>query len=351
MINERLFYFIHGFVTMWFLMAGWSRVFHKDAPRLKRMCGIILLYWGFLELKDLAFYATPVIRENLISNLLVLVDMTAIPIAFGFVAELIHTGWTSTKRVALYLAPYVLAMVLYVITESMWVFNVTYIYTTIYGISFLVYLVFAIKRYNKMLNENFSNIEFLHVGWLREVVILLVVSFIAWSISCYFSSWIVDSAYQILLLAMWSLILYHADRHQTPHEDSTLPSIPPLRLPSDGVLNQILVHKLELLLTENEIWKNPQLTLSDLAIEVGTNRTYLSNYLNNSLNTTFYDYINSFRLKAAIKKLEDPNSTATMVEIAETCGFNSISTFRRVFVRAMGCSLSEYRQSKQPSAN
>lgn len=350
MIDERLFYFIHGFVTMWFLMAGWSRVIHKEASRLKRMCGIILLYWGFLELKDLAFYATPVIRENLISNLLVLVDMTAIPTAFGFVAELINTGWTSTKRILLYLSPYILAIVLYAITESMWIFYGTFIFTTIYGISFLIYLTFAIKRYNKMLNENYSNIEFLHVGWLHEVVILLVISFVAWSISCYFSSWIVDSAYQILLLGMWSLILFHADRHQTPQEPSA-PSTPPLKLPSDGVLSKALVHKLEVLLTENEIWKNPHLTLSDLAIEVGTNRTYLSNYLNNSLNTTFYDYINSFRLKAAIKKLEDPNSTATMIEIAETCGFNSISTFRRVFVRAMGCSLSEYRQSKQPSTN
>ena len=118
---------------------------------------------------------------------------------------------------------------------------------------------------------------------------------------------------------------------------------PPLKLPSDGVLSDISVKKLERLLLEEEIWKNPHLTLLDLATEVGTNRTYLSNYLNNSLDTNFYDYINSFRLKAALVMLEDPASSATMIEIAESCGFNSISTFRRVFVRAKGCSLVEYR--------
>ena len=107
------------------------------------------------------------------------------------------------------------------------------------------------------------------------------------------------------------------------------------------------MHKLETLLLENKIWKNPQLTLQDLATEVGTNRIYLSNYLNNTLNTTFYDYINSFRLKEALKYLDDPNSTAKLVEIAEMCGFNSISTFRRVFVRVKGCSLAEYRQHIQ----
>jgi AraC-like DNA-binding protein len=110
-----------------------------------------------------------------------------------------------------------------------------------------------------------------------------------------------------------------------------------------GVLNDALVRKLEHLLSEEQIWKNTQLTLADLAAEIGTNRTYLSNYLNNTLNTTFYEYINSFRLEAALKIMNDPTSTATMVEIAEACGFNSISTFRRVFVRAKGCSLAEYR--------
>ena len=325
---------------MWFLVTGFLRISRSETSRLKRMCGFILLCWGFLELKDLAFYAAPVIRDNFISNLLVLIDMTAIPTAFGFVVELIHAGWTSPKRVLLYLSPYILAVVLYAITESMWVFYGTFVYTVIYGVCLLVYLYFAIKRYNKRLSENYSNIESLSVEWLWEVVVMLVVAFIVWSVSCYFSSWIVDSCYQLLLLTMWIIIIYHADRQQSPNPDDS----PPLKLPSDGVLSDVLVHKLEVLLSEKEIWKNPHLTLLDLAAEVGTNRTYLSNYLNNSLNTNFYDYINSFRLKAALKILEDPASTATMVEIAETCGFNSISTFRRVFVKAKGCSLVEYRQ-------
>ncbi len=94
---------------------------------------------------------------------------------------------------------------------------------------------------------------------------------------------------------------------------------------------------------QDRLWLNPHLTLADLAMQVGTNRTYLSNYLNNTLQTTFYDYINGFRLEATLQQLHDPASTATMVEIAESCGFNSISTFRRVFVRSKGCSFVEYR--------
>lgn len=340
MISERLFYFIHGLVTMYFLMAGFRRITRRESSRLERLCGAILLYWGFLELKDLVFYAAPIIRENYISDMLIFVDMTAIPAGFCFVLELLDSGWCTVKRVAWSLAPYLLATLLYAVIKSEWIFHGVFIYSVLYGLCTLIYIYFAMKRYNKMLNENYSNIEFLQVSWLLEVVVMLVITFGAWTVSCYFSSWIVDSCYQLLLLSMWVLVVYHADRQQVP-------SIAPassLKLPSDGVLNEALVAKLERLLVEERIWINPHLTLSDLAVAVGTNRTYLSNYLNSTLNTTFYDYINGFRLEAALAKLDDPTSTATMIEIAESCGFNSISTFRRVFVRVKGCSFAEYRQ-------
>jgi AraC-like DNA-binding protein len=111
----------------------------------------------------------------------------------------------------------------------------------------------------------------------------------------------------------------------------------------DDLVTTLLEHNLDELMREKRVWMEPHLTLPDLAALVGTNRTYLSNYLNNTLHTTFYDYINGFRMEAALALLNDPDSTLTMVEVAESCGFNSISTFRRVFVRAMGCSYVEYR--------
>ena len=102
--------------------------------------------------------------------------------------------------------------------------------------------------------------------------------------------------------------------------------------------------ELDRLLREERVWLNPHLTLTELTMQVGTNRSYLSNYLNNDLHTTFNNYINSFRMEAAMAELHKPQSTATLVELAERCGFNSLSTFRRVFMRATGCSFVEYRQ-------
>lgn len=87
MLDERLFYFIHGVATMYFFVAGMNRVRREEASRLERLCGYVLLYWCFLETKDLFFYLAPEIRRNYISNLLILIDMTAVTAGCGFVIE------------------------------------------------------------------------------------------------------------------------------------------------------------------------------------------------------------------------------------------------------------------------
>ena len=63
---------------MYFLVAGLHRVNRENASRLEHFSGYVLLYWFFLEAKDLVFYLAPVFRDNYISNLLILIDMTAV---------------------------------------------------------------------------------------------------------------------------------------------------------------------------------------------------------------------------------------------------------------------------------
>ncbi len=340
MLNERLFYFIHGIVTMFFLVAGLHRVRRKEASRLERLCGYVLLYWGFLEIKDLLFYAEPIFRDNYLSNLLILIDMTAVPAGCYFVIELLNAGWCTLRRALLLASPFLFAVLCYAVVGAEWIVDATFIFVWCYSVCFVIYMVYAVRRYNRLLAENYSNVEYVHVRWLTGVASMLALCLAVWTLSSYFSSWISDSIYQLTLLAVWIVALYYADRQQTP-QIAPLPNNQKAHV--DSVLSEALEQKLQRLMTEERLWMNPHLTLSDLAMQVGTNRTYLSNYLNETLHTTFYDYINEHRLQAALQQLHDPASTATMVEIAEACGFNSISTFRRVFVRAKGCSFVEYR--------
>ena len=102
------------------------------------------------------------------------------------------------------------------------------------------------------------------------------------------------------------------------------------------------ISRLEECMSEEQIYLNPKLTLSELALKVGTNRTYLSNYINQELHSTFFDFVNSRRLTFATELLLTTNYTLEV--IAEKSGFNSLSTFRRCFLQTHGCSPSVYKR-------
>lgn len=97
-------------------------------------------------------------------------------------------------------------------------------------------------------------------------------------------------------------------------------------------------------MTVEKAFLNPDLTLAGLARLVRTNRTYLSNYFNHQLNTTFYNYLNDYRIAYATKLLLETNLTLEV--LAEHSGFKSLSTFRRNFELRYGCSASVYRRNQ-----
>lgn len=88
---------------------------------------------------------------------------------------------------------------------------------------------------------------------------------------------------------------------------------------------------------------NPALNLVELADTLGTNRTYISQYLNKEMQCSFYDYVNSLRIRAAAEMLQ--NSEDKIEFIAMHTGFNSITTFRRIFMKFYGMTASDYRKN------
>ena len=75
--------------------------------------------------------------------------------------------------------------------------------------------------------------------------------------------------------------------------------------------------KLEQCMTEKRLYLNPKLTISDVAAAIGSNRTYLSDYLNKNLGVTFYEYVNRYRVMEACDILVDENNHL-LKEVAES---------------------------------
>ena len=85
------------------------------------------------------------------------------------------------------------------------------------------------------------------------------------------------------------------------------------------------------------------ITINDVSRQLGTNRTYLSLYLNTYLNLTFSEWIGQIRLKQA-KILLASNAIMSMEQVAEATGFTSSSAFSHYFKAHEGLSPIRWRR-------
>lgn len=89
------------------------------------------------------------------------------------------------------------------------------------------------------------------------------------------------------------------------------------------------------------------LVLQDLADKLGTNKYGLSRLIHNSMDTTFRDILNDYRLRYAESLIRETD--LKLLDISILSGYRSLSTFYRLFTNKFGISPGEYRKKRVPS--
>ena len=88
-------------------------------------------------------------------------------------------------------------------------------------------------------------------------------------------------------------------------------------------------------------YKEP-ITVRSIAKELSLSEGHISHLFTNRLHQSFPDYINALRINEATRLMRDAEHT--MTDICEACGFNSIRTFNRAFLKHFGISPRQYRK-------
>ena len=100
------------------------------------------------------------------------------------------------------------------------------------------------------------------------------------------------------------------------------------------------------LMTREHPYRDPDLTLPDLAERLGTTPHKLSEVLNSELSQTFYDFVNGYRVEYVRRRLATSDSrNQSLLTLAMDAGFASKSTFNQVFKKQTGQTPSAYRQA------
>ncbi len=107
---------------------------------------------------------------------------------------------------------------------------------------------------------------------------------------------------------------------------------------------EALIEVLRNVMSEESLYKNPNLKSSDVAKKIQLTTHQFSQLLNDNLGKNFASFVNEYRIEEAKKKLLS-NSSFTLEAIAYECGFNSKSTFYTAFKKIVGITPSQFKSS------
>ena len=143
-------------------------------------------------------------------------------------------------------------------------------------------------------------------------------------------------------LAREQLLLDQIEKAQAEKSSAEKTSAPkPTTSLSDEKADDIL-SRFTLLMTDEKLFKDPNLTVGAVADRLGSNRTYVSRAINES-GKTFTQIVNDYRIREAIAMISDLDAAIPLKQICSDVGFSSISTFYSTFQNITGMTPARYR--------
>ena len=121
-----------------------------------------------------------------------------------------------------------------------------------------------------------------------------------------------------------------------PEETDVIPAAP------------LLKEQLSKIIEEEELFKQPDLRVTDIAARLATNRTYVSAIIKSLSGDSFSTLVNGYRVRYA-QKLMQEHPKMSVTEIAEESGFSSRSAFYRNFKDITGLSPAEWKRAARES--
>ena len=221
-----------------------------------------------------------------------------------------------------------------------------------------MFICYLLCRHRKYIRDNYSYTEHVDVSWAVNCVVVLLICITAYVCISSKETWTSRAVFHMILMCAWLYLSRLARNHSVVDiPPIVMFAFPLVKKHNEKESVQIeeseevadiyagLAEQLEACMNKDKLYLNPKLTLQDVCAAIGTNRTYLSDYLNNVLNTTFYEYVNALRIRTACEIIDSmtAENKRSMMDVSEISGFNSISTFNRSFVKITGTTPGQYQ--------
>lgn len=339
MENEIIVSFILGLSVMYYWMTAF--LFIQKGGRLSFIVASLMSLLGIQCFISLSFlhkgtYLTPHFWPVITG-----IDIIAVPLYALILRELVKPGSVTLKTAAINVIPFVLVVAIYIVLKIAWINWLMIAGSGVYGLAYMIWTHFNIKKYNRRLKEQYSYSENINLDWLHKILWIFVALLVLWIIDTLSIDFDTDCIYLVAAIVMWMIIDYAIYKHKAVMDDLGQENIGSNNCETEESQLSDLGLRIERLFREDMVFLNPNLKITDVALAVGSNRTYVSAYFNREASTTFYDYINGLRIEYACRLLKETELSVKI--IASKSGYNSPQAFIRVFTKIKGSSPTEYK--------
>ena len=294
------------------------------------------------------------------------------------ICEAVRPRYVTWPKVVLCILPFAAIWALSTVFDVEVMMYLDEAFTVLFIIGAIAWGMKALRRYHENLYAQYSNIDGRDLWWLTIIMGEIFALLVVWMVADYFTTDTGNALYNIVSCVIWYTLAFFVNRqkiiefHDAPSDggESQKPglcTVASVSLPSGSKMAESkaiecgaaekekaskqtetqkyhFADELKKIIEKERHYLDADLCLNELAQRLHTNRTYISQYLNNEMHTTFYDYINMLRIRHAVRLLHETDDKIEVV--AMMSGYNNVSTFRRIFSQQMGCSASEYRKKR-----
>lgn len=376
--------------------------FYRHCSRLKIYVSLLMLTIVAQYVKDLIFIGNTYYSSRLEEQYASSIDLLTLPMYAIVLVEACRPLWMNWSRAFCFYIPFVVLMVTFWVHPVPLAYYAMHFAAILCAVLIALWALRELPRFERTLKEEYSYAEYINLHWLRGVILLFFCLLMLWVYDSMASGVRYDNIFLFNSLVMWIAACFCFYRQSVvinavksyfvePAEDNAETNLdaaendidkatahleaaeadlnaPHAHTQPENVAETVaepqpvaeqpvepepeelklqqeaaFAERMYLLFEKEHVYLNPRLRLSELAMLLGTNRTYLSQYFNQNCESTFYDFVNDYRIHHA--KLLLHSTDDTLETIAMNSGFNSLSTFRRAFVQREGMSPIEFRAS------
>ena len=366
---KDLFYVLYGGVAVLNVIASLYLLFRRSnaiAPditspvRLRRWIAALFAASALSHLWNLPVFFLASSDDVMLSYLVgsLLDCMTVGPLAIIILFVMIQDRRRPLWPAAVMVFPAVIVIGLAIASRNDDFLLILYAYVILLFIGLVVYMVREVRQYGHWLRDNYADLEHKEV-WQTFVVLTIVL--LALGVYTYAIEGMAYEYYiqvidvMLVCYLLWrvetlsDLSLFASDANEetvvmTHVEDDDHSSSMRNCSASPLGMSKNIGHLLKQHCEESQLYLQYDISLTELAKQIGTNRVYLSQHFAMQ-GTTYNAYINGLRIQYFINLYHEAaatHQTTTVQQLAYQSGFRSYGTFNTAFKKSMGMTATEW---------